>query len=281
MNKVTLMQRLLLSLFFCLTSAYANTEDSAVLVKWGYLGHLGPQYWAQLSPTFGMCAKGKKQSPINIPHAVTTSSNALTLHYALAPMMIVNDGTTALLFGITQTVIEDGHGIQLNFPKRGVAESMTLNDKTYRLVQFHLHTPSENQLQGQSYPMEIHFVHQGQEGEVAVLGVFVKSGPENKALQRIIDHIPSEKGIPFPIPGERINPVDLLPVNQDYYSFIGSLTTPPCSEGVHWAVMAEAITASPAQIVALKKAADGANARPVQSLHGRSIDYATSPTLSK
>lgn len=119
--------------------------------------------------------------------------------------------------------------------------------------------------------MEIHFVHQGANGTLAVIGVFVRNGKENAAFKEIVAHLPKREGDIMTVNDKYLNPNDLLPIRQDYYSFAGSLTTPPCTQGVQWIVMAEPITASAVQIAKLKRAIGNANARPVQALHDRPV----------
>lgn len=267
-----ILQACLMAVYLISALAYADVDDSGIKVKWGYTGNIGPSRWGQLDKKFLLCSAGKAQSPINISKKVANIKSALRINYQSAPMTIVEDGATDLMMGSVQTIIDDGHSVQLNFPK--ALESITLDGKDYSLVQFHLHTPSENLWHGRSFPMEIHFVHQGQDGTAAVMGVFVKSGKENAALQKIIDNLPKEKGKERVIPGERLNPMDLIPSKQAYYGFLGSLTTPPCSEDVQWLVMQNPITASPGQILSLRKAMGGTNARPVQPLNGRDIALA-------
>lgn len=254
-------------------NVHAETNDSSIKVQWGYKGNIAPARWGQLSPQFATCATGKEQSPINITRKIIKTAGVLGIHYQPAPMLIVDDGSTELMLGDTQTIVDDGHGIQLNFPN--IKEEVTWNDHAYHLVQLHIHTPSENAWHGQQFPLEIHFVHQGADGKVLVIGVLAKAGAANLALQKMIEHLPQEKGKVFPVQGEYINPYDLIPSKHNYFSFRGSLTTPPCTEGLQWVVMAEPLTASPAQIVALRKAANGANARPLQPLNGRQIFYST------
>lgn len=249
-------------------------DNSAIKVKWGYKNSISPKHWGKLTPDFALCSQGKSQSPINIKSNVASHSIPLTINYHPAPLIIVDDGVTNLMIGKTQTIINDGHGVQLNFPSNS-NESILYNNKKYHLVQFHMHTPSENKWQGQSSPLEIHFVHQGDNGQIAVIGVFVSFGKENPTLEKIINHLPKENGKEKTIPGEYINPNDLLPVHHDHYSFAGSLTTPPCSEGIQWIVMRNPITASREQIAKIKHAADGANARPIQPLNKRVIYYKT------
>lgn len=254
--------------------AYAELNDAAVKVQWGYKGNTGPIHWGELSSDFAVCSSGKTQSPIDIPRKTMKQIESLEIHYEPAPLVIMDDGPTELMIGKNQTIINDGHGIQVNF-KAADKEFITFNQQQYHLVQFHFHSPSENAWHGQAFPLEVHFVHQGPDGQLAVIGVFIKGGASNPAIEKIVSHLPSEEGKAFPIKDEAINPLDLLPSDRRLYSFAGSLTTPPCSEGVHWFMMAEPITATPAQIVELRKAAGGVNARPIQPLHGRVINYST------
>lgn len=253
-------------------AACADINDSGVKINWSYSGNTGPSRWGQLSPYFVLCSAGHAQSPININKNVVHTSNTLTINYHAVPMDIIKDGETTLMLDHTQIRINDGHGIQLNFTDPHDKETLTVDGKIAKLVQLHIHTPSENQWHKQTYPMEIHFVHQGDKGEVVVMGVLVKGGAPNAALQTLIDHLPKVKHHAQTIPGQLINPLELLPAKHDYYQFTGSLTTPPCTEGVKWIVLSQAITASPAQIVQLR-IATGANARPVQPLNGRKIFY--------
>lgn len=265
-----LLPTLIISSNIFIDVAYA-TENNTTKIRWSYEGKTGPDYWGELSPNFTTCATGQLQSPINIPNKTTPVANSLLLHYEPTPMNIEKDGNTELYIGHTKTIINDGHTIQLNFPKSKHLESATYNGVLYHLVQFHLHTPSENQIQQHSFPLEIHFVHQNDQGQLLVLGVFVTPGAANSTLQEIIDHLPEKTGKNIAVPHTKINPINLIPSKNDYYSFEGSLTTPPCSEKVRWVVLSEPITASPEQITALKKAIGFNNARPIQPLHDRPI----------
>jgi carbonic anhydrase len=258
---------IMLSLCAVSVGVYA-AED----VKWGYKGPIGPDKWGSLSKNYAICQIGKTQSPIDIPRKVNNKEGSLNINYQNAPMTIVSNGDVAPSSD-TQTVVNNGHGIQLNFPA-DAKETITLNGTDYRLVQFHIHAPSETKWHGQSFPMEIHFVHQDDSGKLAVIGVLAKIGKENQpAMESILNHLPKEPGKPQSIEGQSINPSDLLPAKRSYYSFVGSLTTPPCAEGVQWIVMAEPITISSAQLTKLKKAIGGSNARPVQPLNGREISF--------
>ncbi|SRR5579883_672693 len=254
-------------------SLYAAADEAAVKVKWGYIGNTDPERWGQLDPDFAICARGKTQSPININKKVIKADNQLSIHYQAAPMTILEDGPTHLTIGTNQLVVNTGHSIQLNFPTYHPSEVLTFAGNRYHLIQLHFHSPSEHTWHNQAFPLEVHFVHQNESGGLLVIGVFVKGGEATLAIQKIIEHLPADKGVAHTVQ-EQINPADLLPVKQDYYAYNGSLTTPPCTEGVQWIVMAEPIMASYVQIAQLRKAAGGVNARPVQPLNKRKVFYA-------
>jgi len=249
------------------------TNEPVVATKWGYKGSISPAQWGQLNPDFIACSTGKSQSPINIPKKVPKAAGQLVFNYAPSSLDIINDGSTDVTIGNKQMLILDGHGVKVSFPTQVAKESLVLNGKNYRLIQFHFHSPSENTWRGRSFPLEIHFVHQGENGKVIVVGVFVNGGAVNPAIQLLIGHLPAVNGKEYVIKGEQINPSDLLPTTHQYYSFAGSLTTPPCTEGLNWIVLENPITASPAQIAIIRKAAGGENARPVQPLNGRTINF--------
>lgn len=263
----------IVGLYSPVSEVFADINNSGVKVKWGYIGNISPVRWGQLDTKFALCSKGNSQSPINIDRKFKKLNADLQIHYQPAPMRIVDDGTTNLFINSTQTIINDGHGIQLNFPADGPKETIQFNGVKYHLVQFHVHSPSENTLSGQAFPMEIHFVHQSDDGKIAVIGVFVKTGKANPVLQSLIDHFPKDEGVEHTLQGVRINPLDLIPEQRSFYYFAGSLTTPPCTEGLQWIVMPQPIMASSAQVLMFRNAAGGENARPVQRLHKRKIYY--------
>ncbi len=260
----------------CLASVIARAEvnDSSAKVPWSYVGAKGPTHWGMLSAAFETCDLGKTQSPINISREKTRVPFSLSIDYKPVPLILGEDIDMEMMIGKAQTVVSDGHGIQLNFNKQKIIERMTFEGDDYKLLQLHFHTPSETLWHKQSYPAEIHFVHQGKDGKVAVVAVFVKGGAENAALKVILDNVPKESAQEVAVPNERIFPAELLPVDKRYYTFAGSLTTPPCSEGLKWIVLSTPITASPAQILKIRQVAGGANARPAQPLNNREIHYA-------
>lgn len=259
--------------FLLMAQLHAATDNAALTVNWGYRGNIGPQFWGQLAPSFAACAEGRSQSPINIlSTGIQSADHQLRISYVPANLIEAVNGYIPLVLG-TQTIMSKDHGVQVDFDDHA-HETIQFAGESYHLIQFHFHSPSETEWHGQSYPLEIHFVHQGEHGKVAVVAVFVKGGQENAALQKMLDHMPPADGKVYPIKDEKINPADLIPANRSYYSFMGSLTTPPCSEGLQWIVLPDTITASPAQILKLRAAAGGENARPEQPLHHRSVFYA-------
>jgi carbonic anhydrase len=153
----------------------------------------------------------------------------------------------------------------VNLSNGGSAE---LSNRDYKLVQFHFHTPSEEKIDGKNYPMVAHLVHRDDAGNLAVIAVLFKRGRENAALKSIFQRLPAKEGeVPL---SERIDATKLLPPNRAYYAFRGSLTTPPCSEGVSWYVLKQAVEMSAGQIGAFKKVFK-MNARPVQPLNAREV----------
>lgn len=257
----------------CINLAYADVNDAGVKIKWDYKGNIGPARWSHLDHAFALCVTGKEQSPIDLPKTSASSPSQLSLNYSPAVMVIENDGPTDLFFGDTKTIVNTGHTIQLNYHNKNEYEAITFANETYRLVQLHFHTPSEHQLHGDSFPLEIHFVHQSDHGKVLVIAVFVERGEKNETLQRIINHLPNDMNQEHVIAAEKISPAALLPQVKDYYSYVGSLTVPPCTQGVQWLIMREPIKALPGQIMQMRRAVGYGSARPVQPLNERIVSY--------
>lgn len=192
------------------------------------------QNWA------GACQTGQSQSPINIENAFFDS------------------GLTDLIFNweVSHTApFHNGHTIEVPYEK---GSSIVFKNKSFTLKQFHFHSPSEHTLNGKSYPLEVHFVHADEAGKLLVVGVFVEDGKFNSALADTVE-------------GRSVIARNLLPTSTTYYNYNGSLTTPPCSEGVTWIVLREAIEASKDQLEWLPKLNNGANNRPVMPINGREI----------
>lgn len=223
-------------------------EMEMTMATWSYEGETGPEAWGMLSIDFATCEAGMAQSPIAL---VTADADAADL-----PALTFNYGSATL------TVEDTGYGFKAT---PDGAHTLTIGEDTYNLVQFHPHTPSEYTLDGESFPVGLHFVHQNAAGELAVVGVFAGSGDENAAYQPFV----AAAGA-----GETTAMVEnlaaLLPTEPAYFTFDGSLTTPPCTEGVRWIVMREPIALSEAQIATIR-AAHGATNRPLQPLNGRVV----------
>ena len=164
-------------------------------------------------------------------------------------------------------LIDNGHTIQITYDE---GSTIVVDGITFELAQFHFHTPSEHVIDGRHYPMEIHLVHQSGDGELAVLGVLVEEGQSHTALQALIDDMPSRPGESSHFEHVEIDVDALLPLEEQVFRYRGSLTTPPCSEGVRWGVMTDPIGASSAQIDAFTSVLHRNN-RPVQPLGDRQV----------
>ena len=161
--------------------------------------------------------------------------------------------------------INNGHTVQFNYQP---GSQMVVGERSLHLLQFHFHAPSEHTLFGRRFDMEMHLVHKDDWGNLGVLGVFLKKGERNQALQKLWDAIPQEAG--GEKNGPKINVAELLPASLRYYRYAGSLTTPPCSEGVSWFVAREPITVAEEQVKQFVKAVP-ASSRPVQARFDRPI----------
>jgi len=232
-----------------LASGTSGSAPSVPKAHWGYSGSEGPSNWGKLSTAYALCSSGHQQSPVNITKPQHAGMATFDIDYRSTPLNIVNNG----------------HTIQVNIAP---GSSMTVGHRKYQLLQFHFHTPSENIVSGQAYPMEVHFVHKDQDGNLGVLGVFFKQGAENLALGEIWSKMPTSVNAVQAHKKIAVNALDLVPDNRDYYRFLGSLTTPPCSEGVQWHVAKTPIEASAGQISKFTSLI-GQNARPVQQLGHR------------
>ncbi|MEQ1602960.1 MAG: carbonic anhydrase family protein [Methylophilaceae bacterium] len=226
-----------------------KTEEHAS--HWTYEGKEGPEHWGKLKPEFIACDIGSNQSPINIEK---------TMHTSLMPLMGRQDVPTKNIFN-------NGHTVQVNF-KEG--NTLVLDGVIFNMKQVHFHSPGENKIHDKSFPMEAHFVHADAKGNLAVIGVMFKEGAANAALEKLWSQMPKEISEPVALKSN-VNASELLPENRSYYRFSGSLTTPPCSEGVRWLLMKSPITASKAQIKAFEQAVHHPNNRPIQPLNGRVV----------
>ena len=216
-------------------------------VHWDYAGEMGPENWGDEFPT---CGKGQKQSPLNITGPFEKSKDTLVVNYREGPLKILNNG----------------HTIQVNVEP---GSTLKINKEVYNLLQFHFHRPSEEQIDGKPMAMVAHFVHKNAEGKLAVLGVLLNEGKDNDAIKVLWDNAPKSEG-PEVMPEKvKFNPANLVPAALTHYSYEGSLTTPPCTEGVNFYILKTTVD------IAKKQVADfpfKRNARPVQPLNGRKIN---------
>lgn len=233
-----------------LTALLLNTL--AADIHWGYEGDAGPEYWGELSPDFALCADGRAQSPIDIRDASALDLVDIEFHYGESANKIFNNG----------------HTIQVNVD---AGSAIIYNGIRYDLLQFHFHAPSEHTIDGEAAPLEIHFVHQDpNSGNLAVVGILLVEGEsENAAYAGVFNHLPAQVGEPEAM-GEPLSIAALLPDARAFYTYQGSLTTPPCSEIVRWLLLDDPVALSAQQIAAYRAIYDG-NARPVQARGKRDL----------
>lgn len=228
----------------------AGHADGGHALHWAYQGEGGPQAWGQLKPEFATCANGKRQSPIDIREGLKLQLEPVQFAY----------GSTSL------SVIDNGHTVQVNV---GEGNSIEVGGRRYDLLQFHFHRPSEERIDGRQFDMVVHLVHKDIDGRLAVVAVLLNRGAAQPLIQTVWNNLPLEKGEPQPVR----TPVDLnalLPAERQYYTYMGSLTTPPCTEGVLWMVMKTPVQVSAEQIGIFSRLYP-MNARPVQAAGGRMI----------
>lgn len=219
-------------------------------IHWDYEGEGRPENWSKLDPKNTTCAIGQRQSPIDIRDGIKVDLESIKFNYRPSTFRIVNNGHTV------QVEVGDS--------------SINLTGKTYELVQFHFHRPSEEKINGQRFDMVVHLVHKSDQGELAVVAVLLERGSENPFIQTLWNNLPLEKNAPLQPPSVIIDPSTLLPATRSYYTYMGSLTTPPCSEGVLWMVMKQPVQVSQEQINIFSRLYKN-NARPIQPIAGRLI----------
>ena len=228
---------------------------------WHYEGAEGPDKWGTLSPKFAACGEGQFQSPVDIGDTVTANETIL-LKMAFPPAALKIAHHEHVADGIN-----NGHTIQINYEG---ADTLTIANDQYALVQYHFHNPSEHTIRGKHFPMEMHLVHKAANGKLAVVGVLIEEGAHNAAFDPIWANLPKQKGVETHYQAVTVDVDALLPRTRASYRYDGSLTTPPCSEGVRWIVMTTPIQLAADQIRAFTAIIHDNN-RPTQPLHNRSI----------
>jgi carbonic anhydrase len=217
---------------------------------WSYEGESGPANWANINSDWAKCGSGNRQSPIDIRDGMKVDLEPIGFDYKPSSF----------------NVIDNGHTVQATF---GGGNYITLQNRSYELVQLHFHRPSGERINGRGFEMVVHLVHKDAEGRLAVVAVLLERGKPNDLVQTVWNNLPLEK-LETVTPSVTLDPNEILPQRRDYYTYMGSRTTPPCSEGVLWLVMKQPMPASAAQM-ALFSRLYPLNARPVQASSGRII----------
>lgn len=219
-------------------------------IHWSYEGEGAPDNWAKLQPDFAACASGKRQSPIDIRDGIRVDQPPIEFAYRPSQFRTV----------------DNGHTVQVAVG----GSAITLLGKTYELVQFHFHRPAEERVNGRGFEMVAHLVHKSEDGRLAVVAVLLEKGAEHPFIQTLWNYLPLERNEDVAPPNVVIDPVQILPADRSYYTYMGSLTTPPCTEGVLWLVMKQPVQVSAEQIAIFSRLYRN-NARPIQPSFGRLI----------
>ncbi|WP_200251764.1 carbonic anhydrase [Thiococcus pfennigii] len=220
---------------------------------WGYRGEVGPPHWAELDAAYTPCAAGTLQSPIDLRPSTAAPGVAMSFAYRSSPLSLVNDG-------------------RLIWADDLAGSHLTVDGHRYELVRFQFHAPSEHRIDGRAAELEVQFLHRDAAGRLLIVAVLVEPGRRtNSMLRRIAEHLPP--------PGEAfyggqvgINPLFLLPSAREHFAYPGSLTVPPCTEGIEWLVLRTPLVVD-ASVIARFQQALGANARPLQTAGRRPVVY--------
>ena len=218
---------------------------------WDYGDAHGPSHWGELKPEFAECANGHHQSPIDIRNPQKADLPSIQFDYKPASL----------------DIIDNGHTIMVTYAP---GSSISVGGKMYVLKQFHFHRPSEEKINGKGFEMVAHLVHTGSDGDLAVVAVLLERGKDNPLVREVWADFPKEKEKEEKLDNVKINVAELLPEDHGYYTFPGSLTTPPCTENVTWFVLKNPVTVSDAEIEKFSKLYRN-DARPTQQLYDRVV----------
>jgi len=223
---------------------------------WTYEGSAGADHWGDLDPAYAPCKLGKEQSPIDIQTAAKAELPALQFEYKSEPL---------------KYLLNNGYTIRVNYHDApGTGSALIVDGKRYQLTQFHFHHPSEEYIHGKPYEMEAHFMHQAADGEVVGVVAFLKAGGANATVQQLWDHMPKSESQEIEVAHVEVDPSGLLPRDNAYYRYTGSVTAPPCTEGVEWFVLKTPLEISANQIKAFAELYPH-DVRPIQPLNGRIV----------
>jgi carbonic anhydrase len=222
---------------------------------WDYEGPRGAEHWSTLDPAYAICNTGKEQSPIDIRDTEIAALPAIRFEYKSEPV---------------RYVINNGYTIRINYHDApGTGNFLIVGDKRYQLTQFHFHRPSEEYIHGRPYDMVLHLMHKASDGEVAGVAVLLRVGRANPIVRKVWEHMPKSEG-QQEAAGVELDPAGMLPHDTGYYMYMGSVTAPPCTEGVKWFVLKTPVEISAAQIAAFAKLYPH-DVRPLQPLNGRVV----------
>jgi len=236
----------------CAPKKAADTATAKLgppITRWSYDGDTGPAHWGQLGGASAVCSTGIRQSPVDIAGQIKAQTAKVKLNYNSVTASIQNTGKAIRILPVNAgSIVLDGH--------------------TYNLKYIEFHSPSEHAINGHRATLESQFVHVDAKGNMVVVAVLYDVGVADPMLASLWTYLPSDPGQPVPLPDLLINAQDLLPSTDDFYAYSGSLTTPPCTEGVTWMVYSSPLSVSAEQADAFARVL-GANARPLQDRHER------------
>ncbi len=241
---------LAIAICFALAPAISRAQESHV-PHWSYEGKEDPTHWGTLDPSYATCRMGHSQSPIDISHPKIAELPELKFDYKAVPLSIINNG----------------HTIMVNY---AAGSTLAVGNKTYTLKQFHFHHPSEEYINGNGYDMVAHLVHADADGHLAVVAILFRAGVSNRLLETLWKNIPPEKNKTVEVSTVTVNVEELMPPQRGYYTYSGSLTTPPCTEGVTWYVLKSPSSLSNEQLAIITKLYPHDN-RPIQKLNHREV----------
>ncbi|MDF3127637.1 carbonic anhydrase family protein [Kiritimatiellaeota bacterium B1221] len=241
------------AILFFLGGCASHSPHGSESPHWSYEGASGPSHWGGLCDEYCLASEGKSQSPVDLTQG-DVRRETLGFDYKPGTLNLVNNGHTI------QQNMSDG--------------ALLIEDDTYKLIQFHFHSASEHTVAGKRFDMEIHLVHQNEAGEYAVLAVLLEEGEENSFLKTFFDVLPAEEGQVVKNDRVELNVAELFPKESSLFSYWGSLTTPPCTEGVHWYIFRKPVPLSAEQLKTFRSIYEG-NFRPVRALNGRTIEIVT------
>src|SRR5271166_785010 len=236
-------------------AALEPADEHGSCPAWSYSGTNGPEHWGDLCAEFAACKSGKEQAPLNITNPEVKHLPAIQFAYHPVPLDLVNNG----------------HSIQQNFAP-GNGNTIAVDGKQYDMLQFHFHHPSEEAIDSKHYDMVAHFVHASKDGQYAVIGVLIKEGKPNRLITTLWENLPAEKGKASKSNAVEVNAIHLIQAKHSYYMYKGSLTTPPCTEGITFYILDTPMELSKEQIAKFA-AIYPDNARPDQPLNGRTIEH--------